>query len=166
MHDVAIFLILHLGHEGSLVQVRVELLRLAILSRFTGVEPLQTMLLQRAHQDALGHLQARVEVNQVLVCLVLRGIDLLSWNCGERALEVVDRLQKVGSELLDGKGTGDFNVAPGALLEVTEFRDRSEVFVLLRMINFVRDYVPSGMLHELVRKIVPEVCITSRMLRW
>jgi len=50
-----ILLARHRRHEGRLMLVRVELVALD-----TGVKPLQTMFLQRRHQDRFRHLQALV----------------------------------------------------------------------------------------------------------
>ena len=49
------------------------------------IYPFHTMLLQSVHQDFIRHLQARVEIHQILV---LRG-ELLLWHILQCSVEVV-----------------------------------------------------------------------------
>lgn len=91
-----------------------------------GIEALQAVLLQRADQDAVGHLDTLVQGAQVLVV----ALELLGGDGGEGAVEVVDRLDEVAGEALDGKVLGGLGLARGALLQVAEVGDGAEVLVL------------------------------------
>lgn len=121
----AILLALHLRHERRLMHLRIELDRIALGIRHRGIEALKTMLLQRVHQDGLGHLQTRVQLVEIFL-----GRELLSGNGGESAVEVVDGLGEIGSEALDSEGAGTVDVALCALLEVAEVGDGAEVAIL------------------------------------
>lgn len=76
-----------------------------------------------------------MEIDQVLIG---RGLRLRVFGRGERfrrdglegAVEVVDRLDEVFGESLDGELAGGVDVANGSVLEVTEVGDGAEVFVL------------------------------------
>lgn len=124
--------ILHVGegsHESGLVQVGVELLGLA-LYLLAGVEALQTVLLEGVHKGPLGHLEAVDQVEQFLVVIGAFGTKLLRGHGQQRAVEVVNALQQVLGETLNGKVTSSVHVTLGALLQVTEIGDRAEIFVL------------------------------------
>lgn len=129
MHDVAVLLVCGLGHESGFVTVRVELLGLAV-NGLCRVETLQAVLQQRVHEDVLGHLEALVKVLQVLVGLGLVGGELVGGDDGEGTVKVVDRLEQVDGEFLNGECSSALHVALGALLEVSKVGDRPEVFVL------------------------------------
>lgn len=131
VHHIAILHALRLGHESSLVQVGVKLLRLA-LHLLAGVEPLQTVLLEGVHEDVLGHVETGNEVKQVLVGLGLDGIKLVRGHGQQRAVEVVNALEEVLGEALDGEVAGAVHVTLGAFLQIAELGDGAEVFVLLR----------------------------------
>lgn len=131
MHHITILQIRRLGHERRLVEIGIEFLRLAILRLLAGVEALQTVLREGAHEDVLGHLEAGHEIQQVLVGLGLGGVELVGGNGEQGAVEVVDALQEVDGEALDGEVAGAIHVALRALLEVAEVGDRAEVFVLV-----------------------------------
>lgn len=122
-----VVLLVGLGrHEGGLVLVGVELGAL-------GLEALEAVLGERLDEDALGHLEALVEVSQVLEVLALvLGLELLDGHGGEGAVEVVDAVDEVLCELLDGEVAGGLDLAGGALLEVAEVGDGAEAFVLRR----------------------------------
>lgn len=92
------------------------------------IDLLEAVLLQRAEQDALRHLQPVVEVDEVLV-----GVGAgarLGGDGRERAVEVVDAVDEVFGEFLDGEVAGGFFVAFGAVLEVAEVGDGACEFVL------------------------------------
>ena len=128
--------VLHLGlgsHEGGLVQVGVKLLGL-VLDLGAGIEALQTVLLQGVHEDVLSHLQTSDEVVQGSVLVSPGSTDLVRGHGQQRAVKVVNALQKVLGEALDGEVTGTVHVALGALLQVTEVGNGAEVFVLQRKI--------------------------------
>lgn len=138
VHDVAVLLALSLGHEGGLVEVGVELLGLALLGRGAGVEALEAVLLQGVHQDVLSHLEAVDQVQQVLVGLGSRGAELVGRHGEQCAVEVVDALQQVHRETLDGKVAGAVHVALGALLEVEEVGHGADIFVLLHRVSMIK----------------------------
>ena len=119
--DGAVLLARLRSHEDSLVNVGVEL-----VAGLGGIEALQAVLLQRADQDAVGHLDTLVQGAQVLVV----ALELLGGDGGEGAVEVVDRLDEVTGEALDGKVLGGLDLAFGAFLEVAEVGDGAEVLVL------------------------------------
>lgn len=100
------------------MQIRIELLPL--LRR---IEPLQAVLLEGLHQDRLGHLQSIVEVQQVpggAFGVLGVGLQFLRGHGGEGAIEVVDGLDEVFGEPLDGEVLGGLDVALRAFLEVAE----------------------------------------------
>lgn len=115
------FLVRHRHLERRLVSVRIE--RLA-----DRINLLEAVLLQRAEQDALRHLQPVVEVDEVLVVFYVRAG--LFGNGGQRAVEVVDAVDEVFSKLLDGEVAGCFLVALGAVLQIAEVGDGACEFVL------------------------------------
>lgn len=128
--DIAILFTLDLGHERGLMNVGVELLGLAVLSRLTGVESLQTVLLQSVQQNVLGHPQAGHEVHQFLVGLGHFGLELLSGNSKESPVEVVNALEQVDGEPLNGEIPGILHVTLGAFLQVEEVCNGTHVLVL------------------------------------
>ena len=119
--DGAVLLARLRSHEDSLVNVGVEL-----VAGLGGIEALQAVLLQRADQDAVGHLDTLVQRAEVLVV----ALELLGGDSGEGAVEVVDGLDEVAGEALDGKVLGGLGLARGALLQVAEVGDGAEVLVL------------------------------------
>lgn len=123
MHDVAILQTLRLGHEGSFMQVGVEFLSLAILGTVGRVESLQTVPLERAHENVLGHFQTRHQFLQVLVLLGRSSTELVLWHGKQGAVEVVNAFEQVSGEFLDGEVTGGLHVPLSALLEVEEIGD-------------------------------------------
>ena len=103
----------HRRLEGRLVQIRIELLPL--LAR---VESLKPVLLQRLHQDLLGHRQALVQADKVLVTVLAR--HLLRRHRGERAVQVVHRIHEILGESLDGELVRGLNISFRSLLQVAE----------------------------------------------
>ena len=127
IEDGVILLSLLRAHEGGLVLVRVELLA-------GGVETLQAVLLEGVHEDVLGHLEALVQLNDVLELIVLLGrLKPLLGDHGESAVEVVDALDQVLGEALDGELAGVLDLALGPVLEVAEVCDGAQAFVLDEM---------------------------------
>lgn len=57
-------------------------------------------------------------------------LELLGGNHAQSAVEVVDTVNKVLGELLDGKVASSLNLTLGAILEVSEVGDSSEAFIL------------------------------------
>ena len=94
------------------------------------VESLHAVPLEGLHEHGLGHLETVVEVVEVLVA----GLELLSGNIGERAVEVVDAVHQVFGEALDGKVLCGLHFALGLVLEVTEVGDAVLELVLLRVL--------------------------------
>jgi hypothetical protein len=109
--------------EDGLVDVGVEL-----LGRLGGVEALEAVLLERVDEDRVGHLDALVEGAEVRVL----ALELLGRDGAEGAVEVVDALDQVAGEALDGKVLCGLCLAGGALLQVAEVGDGAEVLVLQR----------------------------------
>lgn len=97
-----------------------------LLAALRGVEALETVLLQCSDQNAVSHLDALVKGGQVLVIT----IELLGRNGREGAVEVVDGLDKIAGEALDGEVLGGLCFARCALLEVAEVGDGAEILVL------------------------------------
>lgn len=129
-----VLLVGHGRHKRRLVLVGVEL----VAGR---VEAFEAVLLERLHQHGLGHLEAVDEVDKVLVgglsstrCIGAsfggRLFERLLRHHGQRAVQVVDAVDKVLGELGNGKVAGRLDLALGALLQVAEVGDRPEVFVL------------------------------------
>ena len=110
--------------------IRVELLPLAILSELGGIEPLQAVLLESGHDHILGHFQAVEEIVEVFVRFGLAG-NLVRWHGTQGAVEIVDGFDQILSEALDGECLGRVDVTAGALLEIAEFGNRAEVFILV-----------------------------------
>lgn len=122
--DVEHSIRLLVGHrdlESSLMHIRIERLS-------NGINLLKTMLRHGIQQDLLGHLQSIVKVDKLLVVLRI-GAGALR-NRLERAVKVVDRVDEIFSELLDGELASGLLVALGALLEVAVLGDGAGEFVL------------------------------------
>lgn len=112
------------GHEGSLMLVGVELDAVRLQS-------LQAVLGQCLDEDVLGHLEALVEVGELLEILALDlGLELVCGDGGQGAVEVVDAVDEVLGELLDGKVAGGLDLTCCAVLEVAEVGDGAKAFVL------------------------------------
>ena len=122
------------------MQVRVELLRLAILVFLARVESLQAVFAQGAHQDVLGHLQSSNEIQEVLVFRRLRSIDFVGWDSEKSTIEVVNALEEVDSEPLNGENARILHISLGSLLEVEEIRNRAHIFILIETINTVHKW--------------------------
>ena len=131
VHDIAVLHVLGLGHEGSFMQVGVELLGLALGGLLRRIESLHTVLLERVHEDVLGHLQTSDEFHQFLVFPGCRTTELIRWHREEGAVKVVNAFEQVNGEFLNGKVTSAFHVALSALLEVQEVRNGTNIFVLI-----------------------------------
>jgi hypothetical protein len=117
-------------HDADLMLVRIQLVSQRI-------EPLDAVPLKRSHEDRLRQLEAFVQRDEVVQVLgpfvrrlVCHALDLVVGHAGERAVEVVDRVGQVRSELLDGQVARAFLVALGAVLEVFELGELAEVLVL------------------------------------
>lgn len=111
------------------MEVGIELLALD-----AGVEALEPVLGQRLHQDGLGHLEAVVEVQQILVdafiTLFRLGIEYRRGHGLQGAVEVVDGLDQVLGEALDGKVFGRLYIPLRPILQIAEVGDGSKVLVL------------------------------------
>lgn len=112
------------SHKGGFVLVGVELFA-------GGVDALEAVLGEGRHENVLGHLEAVVQVGEVLGLLGLVG-EFLGRDGGESAVEVVNALDEVLGELLDGKVARRLDLALGAVLEVAEVGNGAKAFVLLR----------------------------------
>lgn len=111
-----VLLILHGRLEDGLMLVGIELLPL-----LAGVKSLEPVLLQRLQENVFRHLQAGVQIDQVLVL----GHELVGRHIDQRAVEVVDRVQQVFGEALKGKVSGGLDLAFGLFLQVAVFCDLS-----------------------------------------
>lgn len=127
MENGAILLIRLGRHENRLMGIGIELLKLD-----RGIEALEAVLLQRAHQDGLGHLDAVVQGDEVVVAG-----KALAGDGRQGAVEVVDAIDQVRGELLQGEVLGCLDLALGALLEVAEVGNGAEIFVLGGFVNGV-----------------------------
>lgn len=119
MEDTAILLVGLRRHEGGLVLVGVELVAI-------GVHALEAVLLEGGHEDGLGHLDALVQRVEVLVVAA----QLLGGDGRQRAVEVVDALDQVLGELLDGEVARRLDLARRAVLKVAEVGDSAQALVL------------------------------------
>jgi hypothetical protein len=96
-----------------------------------GLKALQAVLGQRLDEDVLGHLETLVEVGELLEVLALvLGLELLRGDGGQGAVEVVDAVDEVLGELLDGEVAGGLDLTCCAVLEVAEVGDGAKTFVL------------------------------------
>jgi hypothetical protein len=95
--------------ESGLVLVGVELLALS-----ARVESLESVLLECLHENRLGHLEARVQVQEVLVT----AIKLLRRHDGQCAVEIVNAVEEVFGKSLQRKVLGCLNFAFCLLLQV------------------------------------------------
>lgn len=124
MEAHAVLLVRHRRHEDGLVNIGIE-----FLVRGAGVEALEAVLLERGDEDAVRHLEAVVQGDEVGVRVgELGGLD-----GGQGAVEVVDALDEVAGEALQGKVLCGLDLALGALLQVAVVGDGAEVFVLRRL---------------------------------
>lgn len=112
--------------ESGIVHVGVELVALS-----AGVKSLQTVLLECVHKDRLGHLETRVEVQEVLVAAV----ELLLGHDREGTVEIVDAVEQVSGEALESKVLGCANLALGLLLQVAVLCDLALPLVLYPIVS-------------------------------
>lgn len=127
-------LVLHGGHEGGLVLIGVE-------GKAVGVESLEAVLLEGLEEDVLGHLETLVEVDEVLeVGRLLLGLELLLGDHGEGTVEVVNAVDEVLGELLDGEVTGGLHFTGSPVLEVAEVGNGAEVLVLVWLLVYAGDH--------------------------
>lgn len=110
----AILLVGHWGLEDGLMDVGIKLLVLG-----AGVNALKTVLLESVDEDSVGHLEAIIQGNKVLVLVD----QPLFGNGGQGAVEVVNRLDQVASKALDGEVLSGLDLALSALLQVVEVGD-------------------------------------------
>lgn len=87
------------------------------------------MLGKSLHEDGLCHLEAVVEVDEVLNLLVLLG-KLLGGHHGQGAVEVVHGLNQILGEALDGEFSSSLDLALRAVLKIAEISHCAEALVL------------------------------------
>lgn len=144
VHNGVILLSWAWCHEHGLVLVGVKL-----IEQFW-IDSLQSMLLQRGHEDTLSHLQALIQVDEILnVLLVLLLGELLVWDHAERAVEIVHGFDEVLGEFLECEVLCGLDFALGALLEVAEVGDGAHILVLEFLSASVPYLVPSCLGGEL-----------------
>lgn len=124
VHNITVLETSSRGHEGSLVQVSIELLGLAV-DLLGGIEALEAVLLEGGEEDMLGHVETSDEIEEVLVLLGLSSGELLRGHGQQRAVEVVDAVEEVLGETLDSELAGGVHVALVALNKVAGFGDRA-----------------------------------------
>jgi hypothetical protein len=112
--------------ESGLVHVGVELVTLS-----AWVESLEAVLLKCVHEDSLGHLETRVKVQKVLVATV----ELLLGHNRKGTIEVVNAVEQVSGEALEGKVLGRANLTLGLLLQVAVLGDLTLPFVLQLIVS-------------------------------
>jgi hypothetical protein len=96
-----------------------------------GLQSLQAVLGQCLNKDVLSHLETLVEVGELLEILAfVLSLELLWGDGGQGAVEVVDAVDEVLCELLDGEVAGGFDLTCCAVLEVAEVGDGAKAFVL------------------------------------
>lgn len=103
------------------MHVGIELVALS-----AGVESLEAVLLECVHEDGLGHLETRVKVQKVLVAAV----KLLLGHDRKGTVKVVNAVEQVSGEALEGKVLGCADLALGLLLQVAVFGDLTLPLVL------------------------------------
>lgn len=124
VHNITVLETSSRGHEGSLVQVSIELLGLAV-DLLGGIEALEAVLLEGGEEDMLGHVETSDEIEEVLVLFGLSSGELLRGHGQQRAVEVVDAVEEVLGETLDSELAGGVHVALVALNKVAGFGDRA-----------------------------------------
>jgi hypothetical protein len=133
--DSAVFLVGLGSHESSLLLVGVELLAL-------GAEALEAVLLEGVHENILSHLEALIQVGEILKVLgSVLSIELLLGNHPKGAVEVVHAVDKVLCELLDCKVFRRLDLTGGSLLEVAEIGDGAQALVLEKSQYYSEDCV-------------------------
>jgi len=85
------------------------------------------VLLECVHEDGLGHLETRVKVQKVLVAAV----KLLLGHDRKGTVEVVNAVEQVSGEALEGKVLGCADLALGLLLQVAVFGNLTLPLVLI-----------------------------------
>lgn len=129
VHNITVLKGLGGSHKSSLVHVGVELLGLT-LNLLTGVEALKTVLLKCVHENVLGHLQTLNKLQEGLVLRSLSSIELFRGHGQQRAVKVINTLEKVFSKALDSELASTIHIALSAFLKVAEIGDRAKVLVL------------------------------------
>ena len=113
------------------MHVGVELVTLG-----AGIESLESVLLKCVHEDRLGHLETRVKVRKVLVATV----QLLLGHDRKGAVEVVNAVEQISREALEGKVLGCANLTLGLLLQVAVFGDLALPLVLQLIVSALLFY--------------------------
>lgn len=131
VHNITVLETSSGSHEGSLVQVCVELLGLTV-DLLAGIKALETVLLEGIEEDMLGHVETGNKIEEVLVLFSLSSGELVRGHGQQRAVEVVDAVEEVLGETLDGELAGSVHVALVALNEIAGFGDGAEPFVLIK----------------------------------
>lgn len=131
MKHNAIFLVRLRRHKHRLMLIRIEL-----LEPLRRVHALESVLLERRHQYRFRHLEAVVQGYEVVVVGGVVGgggggaLQFFGRHGGQGAVEVVDAVNEVFGEALQGEVFGGLDFAFCAFLQVAEVGDGAEVFVL------------------------------------
>lgn len=102
-----------------------------LVALLAGVESLETVLLQGSHENRLGHPESVVERLQLYVA----AIELLLGNNGKSTIEVIDAVEQVFGESLQGKVLCCLHLSLGLLLEIAVLGDGALPLVLLRRVS-------------------------------
>ena len=124
VEDRVVLLIWLRGHESRFVLVGVKFLA-------DGVDAGEAVLGKGLHENRLRHLETLVEVGQLLEVVVLLGdVKLFLRDSAEGAVEVIDGLDEILCEGLDGEFASRLDLALGAVLEIAEVGDGTKALVL------------------------------------
>ena len=108
------------------MHVGVELVALS-----AGIESLEAVLLECVHENGLGHLETLVKVRKVLVAAV----KLLLGHNREGTVEVVNAVEQISGETLEGKVFGCADLTLGLLLQVAVLGDLTLPLVLQLIVS-------------------------------
>lgn len=104
-----------------------------LVAVLTGVESLETVLLECAHQDSLSHPQTIIKRLQLLV-----GAQLVLGNNGEGAVQVVDTVEEVLGESLKSEVLCCLDFTLCLLLKVAVLGDLTLPLVLYSGLSIMR----------------------------
>lgn len=134
VEDGVVFFVLYGGYEGGFVFIGVE-------GKVVGVELFEVVFFEGFEEDVFGYFEIFVEVDEVLeVGRFFFGFEFFFGDYGEGMVEVVNVVDEVFGEFLDGEVMGGFYFMGSLVLEVVEVGNGVEVFVLVWLLVYVGDY--------------------------